>query len=161
MNSTPTSRHVAPWKITAALALVYLSWGTTYFAIKVGVKTLPPFLFGGTRIGLAGVVLLLVLLLCRQSIRICGRDLLWSWFLSLLFFVGGNGLIHVAEKTVDSGLASVLVATTPLWLALLEIVWPWGERLTLRGWVGVLAGLVGVMFLALPKIGRSKESTRS
>lgn len=159
MTSTPHSPHAAPWKITTALALVYLSWGTTYFAIKEGVKTLPPFAFGGARIGLAGFVLLLGLFICRQPLRISGRDLLWSWFLGLLLFVGGNGLINIAEKTVDSGLASVLVATTPLWLALLETVWPWGERLTWRGWIGMLAGLLGVMFLALPKMGHSEQAT--
>src|SRR5207302_7521351 len=86
------------------------------------------------------------------------RDLLSAWLVSLLLFVGGNGLINIAEKTVDSGLASVLVATTPLWMALLETLWPRGERLTPRGWVGVVAGLVGVAFLAVPKVGASGEA---
>jgi drug/metabolite transporter (DMT)-like permease len=156
-NPAPNVARPAGWKIAAALAVIYLSWGTTYFAIHEGVKTIPPFLFGGARIGLAGALLLLGLAACGRSVRISGRDLLWSWFLSLLLFLGGYGLINIAEKTVDSGLTSVLVATTPLWIALLETLWPWGDRLTLRGWLGVVAGLVGVAFLALPKVGHSGE----
>ena len=89
------------------------------------------------------------------------RELLWSWFLSLLLFLGGNDLLTIAEKTVDSGIASVLIATTPLFMALLETMSPWGDRLTPRvGWVGVLAGLVGVGFLTLPKIGPSPAAHR-
>lgn len=156
-HPAPNVARPAAWKIGAALAVIYLAWGTTYLAIHEGVKTLPPFLFGGTRIGLAGVLLLLGLAACGQSVRISGRDLLWSWFLSVLLFLGGNGLITIAEKTVDSGLASVLVATTPLLMAILETLWPWGDRLTGRGWLGVVAGLVGVAFLALPKIGQDGE----
>jgi drug/metabolite transporter (DMT)-like permease len=155
---SPNVARPAGWKIAAALAVIYLSWGTTYLAIHEGVKTVPPFLFGGTRIGLAGALLLVGLAVCGQSVRISGRDLAWSWFVSLLLFLGGNGLINIAEQTVDSGLASVLVATTPLWMALLETLWPWGDRLTARGWLGVVAGLVGVAFLALPKIGHSGEA---
>ena len=160
MTTTPHAVRAPAWKIAAALALVYLSWGTTYFAIREGVKTLPPFLFGGTRITLAGVVLMLGLCLSGRSLRISRRDLLWLWLLSLLFFLGGNGLISIAEQTVDSGLASVLIATTPLFMALLETLSPWGDRLTPRGWVGVLAGLAGVGFLALPSIGSSATAHR-
>ena len=138
---SPTLARPAPWKIAAALATIYVAWGTTYFAIRIGVETIPPYLFSGTRIGLAGVVLLLAMIAFGQSIRVPGRELLWMWFLSLLLFVGGNGLLNVAEKTVNSGLASVLAATTTLWMALFETVWPWGElphstRLVWRvGWI--------------------------
>jgi drug/metabolite transporter (DMT)-like permease len=62
-------------------------------------------------------------------------------------FVGGNWLIAVAQKSLPSGQASVLVATTPLWMALLELAWPWGDRLTWLGWLGLAAGLGGVVVL--------------
>jgi drug/metabolite transporter (DMT)-like permease len=66
---------------------------------------------------------------------------------SFLMFVGGNGLITIAEKTVHSGVASVLAATTPLWLGLFAMFWKDGERLTGRGWLGLLVGLIGVLVL--------------
>lgn len=142
----PAAAHPrpAPWITLLALALVYLSWGTTYLAIREGVRTLPPGLFGGTRVALAGLVLLIWLLLRGQSVRLSGREFAWTWGVGSLLFVGGNGLITLAEKTVASGVASVLAATTPLWLALLETLWPRGERLTVAGWLGLLLGLVGV-----------------
>jgi drug/metabolite transporter (DMT)-like permease len=67
--------------------------------------------------------------------------------MSAFMFIGGNGLINIAEKTVASGVASVLVATTPLFMALLETLVPWGERLRPRAWLGLLLGLAGVLVL--------------
>ena len=76
---------------------------------------------------------------------------------SLLLFVGGNGLLTVAEKTVNSGMASVLGATTPLWMALAETAWPRGERLACRGWIGLLLGLGGVLVLLAPKLSHPMD----
>jgi len=144
--SAPPSQ-AAPWKIGLALSVVYLSWGTTYLAIQEGVKTLPPCLFGGVRIGLAGLLLLGYLGLRGQQLQLPWREAGWFWLMSVFMFVGGNGLINVAEKSVASGVASVLVATTPLFMALLEAAVPWGERLKRRAWLGLLLGLAGVAVL--------------
>jgi drug/metabolite transporter (DMT)-like permease len=152
--SEPHGRRPARPALALAFTLVYLSWGTTYFAIKEGVKTLPPGLFGGLRIGAAGLVLLAGLAARRTSLRMPWRDFLRTWLIAVFLFVGGNGLITFAEKTVPSGVAAVLVATTPLWMALLESCHPRGERLAARGWLGVLAGLVGVGVLWADKLGR-------
>jgi drug/metabolite transporter (DMT)-like permease len=135
------------WALVLAFGLVYLSWGTTYLAIREGVKDLPPALFGGVRITSAGLLLFSYLALRRQPLRLPPRDLLWLALVSLLLFVGGNGLITWGEMTVESGTASVLAATTPLWLGLLELIRPRGERLNVWGWLGLLAGLVGVLLL--------------
>jgi drug/metabolite transporter (DMT)-like permease len=78
--------------------------------------------------------------------------------IGILLFVGGNGLITVGEMFVPSGVASVLVATTPLFIACLEMCWPRGERLTLAGWIGVLAGLVGVALLLAPGLRNPEEA---
>lgn len=135
------------WKVALALGAVYLAWGTTYLAIQEGVRELPPGLFGGLRLMLAGL-LVLVCLVCRgESVRLETRDGAWLWLVGSFLFLGGNGLITVAEKTVPSGVASVLVATTPLWMALLELSLPQGEHLTGRGWLGLLFGLLGVAVL--------------
>jgi drug/metabolite transporter (DMT)-like permease len=147
----------ATWKIGLALTLVYLSWGTTYLAIKEGVKTLPPGLFGGVRVGSAGLVLLTWVLATGQWRRLGGREIAWLWLLGAILFVGGNGLISAAQKTVPSGMASVLVATTPLWIALLEAAAPRGDRLHGRGWVGLLLGLVGVSTLWLGRAPQSQD----
>src|SRR5437660_4523658 len=137
----------ARWAVILAFALIYLSWGTTYLAIQKGVEAFPPALFGGVRVASAGLILLLYMALCGQSLRIPLRHFLWAAGVGVLFFVGGNGLITYAEKTVPSGVTSVLAATSPLFMALLEVLWPWGERLNWRGWLGLLAGLGGVVLL--------------
>jgi drug/metabolite transporter (DMT)-like permease len=148
---TPTP---ARWSVVLAFALVYSSWGTTYLAIKKGVEVFPPALFGGARIALAGLILLTYLVLCRQSLRMPWKDFLWTALVGVLFFVGGNGLITVGEKFVASSFASVLVASTPLWMALWEMLWPWGERLRLRGWLGLAFGMGGVLLLLAPRLQR-------
>jgi drug/metabolite transporter (DMT)-like permease len=133
--------------VLLALGWVYLSWGTTYLAIREGVKTLPPGLFGGLRIALAGAVLLAWLALRGQGATLPWRELGAEWLVGALLFVGGNGLVTVGMKTVPSGVGSVLVATTPLWMVLLEASSPRGERLAARGWLGLLLGLGGVALL--------------
>jgi drug/metabolite transporter (DMT)-like permease len=143
----PPVARPAAWKLALALALVYTSWGTTYLAIREGVKTLPPALFGGTRVALAGVLLLAWLRLRGGPVRLPRREALWAWLVGALMFVGGNGLVTAAEKSVPSGVAAVLAATTPLWMALLESLWPRGDRLARLGWLGLVAGLVGVAVL--------------
>src|SRR5207253_1955439 len=144
----------ARWSVIVAFVLVYLSWGTTYLAIKKGVEVFPPALFGGARIILAGLILVAYLAVRRQSLWMPLRDLLWTALVGVLLFVGGNGLITVGEKFVASGVASVLAATTPLWMSLLEMLWPWGERLRARGWLGLLVGLAGVLLLLAPRLQR-------
>ncbi len=149
----PNPSRPPAWALLLAFGLVYTAWGTTYLAIKAGVKTLPPGLFGGTRLAAAGLLLFAYLVLKRAPLRLPRRDLVASAVAGLFLFVGGNGLVTVAEKTVDSGVASVLIATTPLWIALTEMAWPRGERLSARGWVGLFVGLAGVLVLLVPRLG--------
>jgi drug/metabolite transporter (DMT)-like permease len=153
-------RRPAAWALALAFAVVYLVWGTTYFAIREGVRTLPPALFGGVRIASAGLLLFAYLRLRGQPLRLPRRDFLVAAIVGGLLFVGGNGLVTYAEVTTDSGVTSVLVATTPLWIALAEMLWPGGERLTARGWVGVLTGLVGVLVLLAPRLGEPQAFLR-
>ena len=141
------SRRPPSWKLALALALVYVAWGTTYLAIREGVRTLPPGLFAGTRVALAGLALLAFLGMTGGTVRLSGRDAVLTWLSGAVMFVGGNGLLTFAEKTVPSGVAAVLAATIPLWMALLEMILPHGERLTARGWLGLLIGFGGVVLL--------------
>jgi drug/metabolite transporter (DMT)-like permease len=139
-----------PIAVWTALATVYLVWGSTYLAIRVVVEAgMPPLLSMGARF-LAAAVLLAVVVRVRRgprALRVSGRELLGSLVVGVLLLLGGNGLVAVAEQTVPSGLAALLVATTPLWLVLLRLVA--NERPRAATWVGVLVGFFGVALLAL------------
>jgi drug/metabolite transporter (DMT)-like permease len=152
--SLPHSARPAPWAIPLAFTLVYLSWGTTFLAIRIGVEHFPPGLFGGVRVGLGGLIILTFLGWRGTSLRLSRRELLWAAGIGQLLFVGGNMLITAGEKYIPSSVAAVLAATCPLWMALLELLWPWGERLTLRGWVGLIAGFSGVVVMFIPKMNQ-------
>ena len=148
-QTTLPIRRPPGWAIPLAFTLVYLAWGTTYLAIRWGVHDLPPALFGGVRIGLAGLVLLAFLRWRGEQIRLPNREMLWALLLGVIFFVGGNWLVTLGLKHVASGITAILVATPPLWAALLETAWPGGERLSVGGWVGMLTGLAGVVLLKI------------
>lgn len=153
MTST-SPRAPATWAIALAFTLLYLSWGTTYFASRTGVHTyqMPPALFGGVRVCLAGLVLLLYLRCRGESLSLPRGELLAASLGGLLLFVGGNGFINAAMMYVPSNVAAVLVASTPLWMALMEIFWPGGERLTGRGWLGLAIGMAGVFLIMGPRL---------
>ncbi|MGF1582107.1 MAG: EamA family transporter [Gemmataceae bacterium] len=138
-----------PWAIVVAFVALYISWGTTYLAIKHGVQTegLPPAFFGGTRVALAGLLLLAFLWMRRASLALSGSEWITVTIGGVLFFVGGNGLLTFAEVYIPSGYASVLGATTTLFIGLLEFCWPGGDRLTGRGWLGMGVGFAGVCLL--------------
>lgn len=151
MTSDP-SRRPPTWAILLAFMLVYVTWGTTYLAIKIGVQWLPPALFGGTRITLAGLIILTYQALRGERVRLPGREIAGAALIGGFFFVGGNYLVALGQKWVDSGKAAVLIATTPLWTGLIEAVWPGGERLTLRGWLGLAIGFGGIIVLKWPEL---------
>jgi drug/metabolite transporter (DMT)-like permease len=154
MTHAANLKRPALWAIILAFACLYTAWGTTYLAIREGVKTLPPALFGGTRLAAAGLVLLAFLAVRGQRLRLARRELFDAAIVGVCLFVVGNGLITFAEKSVPSIITAVLVATTPIWFALLEALWPWGERLTVRGWLGLALGLGGVLVLMAPELMR-------
>lgn len=133
----------------AALATVYVVWGSTYLAIMLAIRTLPPFLMSSARFLLAGA---LVLPLARGA----GRPDLRQWLAAAVagaaMFVVGNGGITWAETRVDSGAAALLVATVPLWIALLDGV-VHGRRLSRRALAGLAVGFAGVAILVGPGAG--------
>jgi drug/metabolite transporter (DMT)-like permease len=154
-DADPRPTRRAPlWAVVVAFALVYVSWGTTYLAIKRGVQDeqLPPWLFSGSRVCLAGILLLGFLAVRGQTLRLTRRDLAALLVGGLLLFVGGNGILTLAQRTLPSGVAAVLGATTPLCIALVELCWPGGDRLGRRGWLGLLLGLAGVVILLSPRL---------
>ncbi len=136
------------WKRILAFASIYVIWGSTYLAIRYGIESFAPYRMMGVRSLIAGSALFLWGR--RQSSeRITAAHWRSAFLLGALFFLGGHGSLAWAEKRIPSGVASLLVATIPVWLALLEIFL--GKvRLTPRLVLGLLLGFSGVLFLTEP-----------
>ncbi len=141
-------------KIVLALATVYLVWGSTLFATQVALETIPPFSLQATRFLLAGTLLYLVA--SRIGDRHGDRPTLYHWWQALLtgnlLMVGGTGFLTLAQTRIPSGTAGLLLATVPIWLALLARV-VFAERLSARAWTGLVVGLLGVGMLLDPSGG--------
>jgi drug/metabolite transporter (DMT)-like permease len=141
------------WLTLLSLLTIYLVWGSTYLAIRVAVETIPPFLGAGVRFVIAGLLLAGYLLLRGRLDRsaLGWPQLLASALVGVLLVVGGNGLVMIAEQTVPSGLAALLIASDPLWIVMLRA--GDGQRISRTTLASVLVGFVGVAFLVLPHIG--------
>jgi drug/metabolite transporter (DMT)-like permease len=151
-----TVQAVTP-AVVAALMTVYVVWGSTYLAIKYAVASLPPFLAMGVRFLLAGTVLLgaVLALRGRSAFRITRAQLVTAAVCGLFLLVGGNGLVAVAEQDVDSGLAALLIAGTPLWVVLLRALLR--DRPSAATVGGLVLGLAGVAVLLLPGLSGTSE----
>jgi drug/metabolite transporter (DMT)-like permease len=154
---TPPSRQPPPTAaVVLALLAVYLVWGSTYFAIAVMIETLPPLLTAGVRFVTAGLLMLGGLLLyarLRPGAQPIERPSAVQWrtaaIVGTLLLLGGNGGVVLSELTIPSGVAAVLVATLPIWMAVFDAIL---SRRLLSGLVigGLIAGLVGVAILLAP-----------
>ncbi len=138
------------------LFIVYLVWGSTYLAIRVAVRPgagIAPFTLGMTRTLVAGTLLLLWGFVRKGSLKITRRDLLAFAASGILMWTIANGMVMWAEQRIESGIAAVLLATTPLWTvaieALLEREWPPG-----RIWVALTIGFAGTVVLSIPELGK-------
>ncbi len=138
--------HRPTWKTLIAFAIIYFVWGSTYLAIRVGVREVPPFLLAGMRFFVAGLVLY-VWAIARGENSPTRREWLAASFLSIFFFVFDYGLLFWAEQHVPSGLAAVMMATIPAFTALSEIILLRTQRLTLRLALALLVGIGGVAVL--------------
>jgi len=150
-TASDTRNRVLSW---VALGVVYLVWGSTYLAIRVGVGHLPPLLFAGTRYVIAGALLYPIALRATTSSRGPAQDRAKpgarAWFagavIGILLLFAGNGGLTFGETTLPSGFAAVLVATVPLWM--IVFAWPLQhQRVTFRSAGGLAVGLGGVAVL--------------
>jgi drug/metabolite transporter (DMT)-like permease len=135
-------------KLIAAFAAVYVLWGSTYLAIRFGVETIPPFLMAGTRHLTAGVLLYLWVRL-RGGARPDWRHWRTATVIGAMMLLGGNGLVTWAERRVPSGLAALIVASVPLWMALLDGIHK-RMRPRLPVVAGLIIGLAGLLVLVAP-----------
>jgi drug/metabolite transporter (DMT)-like permease len=131
--------------VLLAFAAIYIIWGSTYLAIRYAVETIPPLITAGGRHLIAGSVLFAWAWM--RGYRPTRRELISSTVLGALFFLISHGSLHWAEQTVASGLAALLVATEPMWIAMLSLVWSDGRRTTMTTVFGLLLGFVGVALL--------------
>lgn len=147
--------HVHPvlkserWRLMAALAAIYLIWGSTYLGIRFAIETLPPFLMAGTRNLIAGG--LLYAWTARKGVP---RPQKIHWrsavVIGALLIVGGNGFVSWAEERVPSGLAALMIGATPLWIALLNWLVFGSTRPNGRMALGLITGLTGIAILIGP-----------
>ncbi len=140
-TSTPSR-----WKTLLAFAIIYFVWGSTFLAIRIAVHQIPPLLCAALRFSLAGLILLCWMLIRREALP-TPRQWLSVFVCALLIFVGDYGLLFWAEQRVPSGIAAVMMATIPAFMALSEIIFLRTQRLTLRLTLALLIGLAGVAVL--------------
>ncbi|MFC9297755.1 EamA family transporter [Streptomyces sp. NPDC057011] len=136
--------------VWTALALVYVLWGSTYLGIRIVVETMPPFLSAGARFITAGLLLAAVVAwrYGPAALRATRAQVGSAVLVGLLLILGGNGLVVLAETSVPSGLAALLVAAVPMWVVLLRGAT--GDRPPRRTLGGVLVGLAGLAVLTSP-----------
>jgi drug/metabolite transporter (DMT)-like permease len=134
------------WKVLLAFAIIYFVWGSTFLAIRVGVREVQPFLLAGMRFLAAGIVLY-GWMRARGTPSPTAREWSAASFLAILIFVFDYGLLFWAERRVPSGIAAVMMATIPVFMALGEIVVFRTQRLTFRLGLALLVGMSGVAVL--------------
>jgi drug/metabolite transporter (DMT)-like permease len=127
-----------------AFFAIYVIWGSTYLAIRHAVETIPPLMTAGVRHLIAGLVL--YAWVRHSDVRVSRTEWRASLVVAALFFLIGHGTLHWAEQTVPSGIAALLVATEPLWIAMLMPP-AQGSRVGVRLLLGLAAGLAGVGLL--------------
>jgi drug/metabolite transporter (DMT)-like permease len=138
--------HRPAWKILLAFAIIYFVWGSTFLAIRVGVREVPPFLLAAMRFSVAGIILY-VWTIARGERSPSVRQWAAVSLLALLIFVLDYGLLFWAELRIPSGVAAVMMATIPAFMSLSEIIFLRTQRLTVRLALALVIGLGGVAVL--------------
>ena len=143
--------------LVGGLLTLYLVWGSTYLAIRVAVETLPPFLMSGFRFLVASAIMI-VLITVTRGLRITWKQLRYNALVGGCMLLGGNGLVSWAEQEISSGVATLVVSLSPLFLVLLD----WsvlsfsggklGERPALLTFVGIAVGCSGLAMLVGPDL---------
>ena len=138
--------HPAKWKVLLAFGIIYFVWGSTFLAIRVGVRYVPPFFLAGLRFLIAGFALYTWLRL-KGTPSPTKREWGSATFLAVLIFVLDYGLLFWAERKVPSGIAAVMMATIPAFMALADIWILKSQRLTGKLALGLVGGIAGVAVL--------------
>jgi len=136
-------------KLWMALLALYIVWGSTYLAIRFAVETMPAFLHASLRFLISGAVLFIWRRAASDA-----KPTLAQWkstaIVGTFLLLGGNGLVALAEKTIPSGIAALVIATSPFWLVLFEAFRSGGAKPTWMSIVGLVIGFGGVFLLIGP-----------
>jgi drug/metabolite transporter (DMT)-like permease len=136
------------------LVIVYVVWGSTYLAIRVGVKPgsgFPPFALGYLRMFAGSAILLLLAKIQKKKFSASKRELSLVFLSGFFIWTGGNGLVMLGEREVNSGLASLLLGTLPLWMLVIESIVD-RKMPTIKSFTSLLTGLVGITLLVYPTL---------
>jgi drug/metabolite transporter (DMT)-like permease len=133
-----------------AYILVSFFWGSTYLAIKIGVEDMPPMFFAGVRFLIAGLIMIVFSFIRGYAFPAGKSEFSRLSLVGLFMLLGGNGLVVFAEQWVDSGVASLIMATIPIFAGVLEHFFIRTTRLTFKALSGLLLGFFGVYFLLVP-----------
>ena len=151
----PTEPTRAPERGTIWLGLLvlYVVWGSTYLGIAIAVETIPPFLMAAVRFAIAGTVLMTWSLMRARGSFVAPSRREWrdTIIVGTLLLGGGMGMVAFGEQTIPSGIAALLIAMMPVWVAIFGRVFL-GERLPRIAAVGIVVGFVGVAILVGPTI---------
>lgn len=146
-------------RIGVSFGLVYFFWGSTYLAILIAVRHFPAALLGALRFLIAGVLMLGWCAASGKKVTISGKDGLRLLLIGVLLLTGGNVVLAWTEQFINSGLAAMIVAVVPIWVALIEALMG-GDRLNRLGWIGLLLGMGGLFVLLWPDIDGSSVGKR-
>ena len=147
---TPRTGHPSSSAVTFAFACVYVCWGGTYTAARLGVHFVPAAALAGVRLFISGSAMLGFMALRGKRLLGGMREMRRLFLLGVLMLFFGNVGLVWAEFYLPSGLAALLVAIIPVYIAVIEWLMPHGERLRTRGEIGLALGFIGLVVLALP-----------
>ncbi len=147
-------KHERAWAY-AAFAIVCVVWGTTYLGIAIALETVPPLLLTGVRFVIAGLIMMGIAKLRGERIPRDVRTLANLALIGFLMVGVGNLAVVWAEQWVPSGLAALLVATAPFWMAIIELFRRSGERVSMQSGIGMAIGFLGVALLVSPGVSGS------
>ncbi|MFB3916499.1 MAG: EamA family transporter [Terriglobales bacterium] len=149
---TPAERQHR-FRVILCFALVYLFWGSTYLAIRIAVRQIPPALMAGTRFLIAGSLMLAYCALSGRRVRLSRAEAARVFVLAVLLLTVSNVILCWAEQWVPSGLAALIVSVTPLWFLALETwVLPGEHHASPRAVTGLLLGVAGIVVLLWPQL---------
>ena len=138
--------------VILAFGLVYLFWGSTYLGIRIAIEHIPPALMCATRFLLSGVLMLGYCAFTGHKIRYSARQLWQMAVVGIMLLMGGNLTLSYAEEHVASGLAALILASTPLWFLVLDTLLLGDHHIAPRAMIGLGLGVVGIVVLLWPKL---------
>jgi drug/metabolite transporter (DMT)-like permease len=136
-----------------AYITVCIVWGSTYLAMRVAVGGFPPELFAGMRFLLAGIIVMAYAVAAKKEFPISGKDVIKAAVPGILMLMGSNGLVMWAEQWVHSGITSLLLSVTPLFVALVEVIVLRDTKIGTIGWGCLIMGFLGTVMLVVSGAG--------